>query len=377
LIVRVERTEFLRRFKMVEKAINENKAKIRQILACVYLEAKNNELFFCATNLELTIMTSMKCETISEGKITFHHSLIEEYIKELGDNEIILNAEGQSLMIESSDSASEFELMDPEEFPKFPKENKGDMEFDGCVKISSMALLNALEKVKFAASNSLDNLAINCIRMEIENNRMNLVATDSYRLVYLAEDVEAEKEFRLSLPLNSADALTKLLRTKEEKEVTIYFEDNQIYVTIDDIFVMSRVIDLAFPNYKMILSSGNYNKRLEISKGEFEKILKRVLIFVKNNSESKFGATFNLEEDVLTINGRGEIGKIVESTEVDYEGDEIKISLNVKFLLDFMQTLSPETMVEVNLNSSNSSIKMTDAENENYLYIVMPMALKD
>lgn len=377
MIVKVNRTELLKRFRIVEKAINENKAKIRQILACVYLEAKENELFFCATNLELTIMTSMECEVIEAGKMTFQHQLVDEYLKEISDQDIILNAQGNSLIIETSDSSSEFGLMDPEDFPKLPREEEGSGKIEEKIGLSSVKLLNAFDRVKFAASTSTDNLAINCIRLEVENNEMNIAATDSYRMVYLKEEAEAEKPFSVSIPLSSVDAITKLLKTQEEKDVEIYLKDNQVYLSIGETLVMSRIIDLSFPNYKMILSGASYNKKMEISKEEMEKLLRRVSVFVKNNGDSKFGALFSIGEGELTVNGRGELGKVVENASVDYTGEPIRISLNVKFLLDFLQNLPKDSSIKVDLNSSNSSVRILEADNENYLYIVMPMAIKE
>ena len=82
--IQIERIEFLKRLKVVEKTITEN--KIKPIISCAYIETRGDNLFFCGTNLETTITTEMKCkEVIESGKIVFQHQLVEEYLKELKD----------------------------------------------------------------------------------------------------------------------------------------------------------------------------------------------------------------------------------------------------------------------------------------------------
>lgn len=117
MIVKLKRQDFLKRLKIVEKAINEN--KIKPIISCAYIETRGENLFFCGTNLETTITTEMKCEEIvEEGRIVFQHQLVDEYLREIKDEIVTLSVRDNNLFIESSDSSSEFSLMEAEDFPK-------------------------------------------------------------------------------------------------------------------------------------------------------------------------------------------------------------------------------------------------------------------
>src|SRR3712207_7486527 len=51
-------------------------------------------------------------------------------------------------------------------------------------------------------------------------------------------------------------------------------------------------------------------------------VLRRVIIFVRNNEESKYGATFNLSDNLLKIRGNSDIAKINEEITVDYQRSE-------------------------------------------------------
>ena len=376
MIVRVKRQEFLKRLKIVEKVISEN--KIKPIISCTYLETKGDNLFFCGTNLETTITTETKVEeVIEEGKIVFQHQLVDEYLREIRDEEIILSVRDNNLYIESSDSASEFSLMNPEDFPNII-ENVDSVKDKENFKINSVELANILEKVKFAASTSSDNLSINCIRMENEGKKLKFATTDTYRLVFLEKELDEIKgNVEVSIPLNTAEALTKLLKNMEEVEIVVYSTEKQIYFKMAETLMVSRVIDLVFPNYKGILGNDAYNKTLIINNDVFSKVLRRIIIFVKNNAESKYGATFELEGKLFKINGVNDIARINEQLEVEYEGERIKISLNAKFISEFIQNLDKVRDIILNFISPNSSVKIRQQSENNYLYVVMPLALKD
>lgn len=376
MIVRVKRQEFLKRLKIVEKVISEN--KIKPIISCTYLETKGDNLFFCGTNLETTITTETKVEEIiEEGKIVFQHQLVDEYLREIKDEEIVLSVRDNNLYIESSDSASEFSLMNPEDFPNIIESVESVKDKEN-FKINSVELANILEKVKFAASTSSDNLSINCIRMENEGKKLKFATTDTYRLVFLEKELDEIKgKIEVSIPLNTAEALTKLLKNMEEVEIVVYSTEKQIYFKIAETLMVSRVIDLVFPNYKGILGNDAYNKTLIINNEVFLKVLRRIIIFVKNNAESKYGATFEIEGKLLKINGVNDIARINEQLEVEYEGEKIKISLNAKFISEFIQNLDKDSDIILNFISPNSSVRIRQEGENNYLYVVMPLALKD
>lgn len=374
--IRIQRIEFLKRLRIIEKTINEN--KIKPIISCAYIETRGDNLFFCGTNLETTITTEMQCKEIIEaGKLVFQYQLIEEYLKELKDDTIIFSEIDGNLLIESSDSSSEFSLMNAEDFPKILV-NENFSEKIEEFKINSIELAEIFEKIKYAASPSSDNLSINCIRLESEDNRLKFITTDTYRLVYLEKELERIKsKIEVSIPLNTVEALTKLLRSIESTEISFYFINRQIFFKTPDVLIVSRIIDMAFPNYKGILLNNNYNKKLTINAEIFMKILKRITIFVRNNNETKYGATFYFNGKEMQVHGVNEVAKINEELVVNYEGENMKIALNTKFLSDFIQNLNKSKDITLEFVASNSSVKIKENDVEDYLYILMPLALKE
>ncbi len=374
MIVKVNRGEFLKKLRTVEKAVTEN--KIKPIISCVYLEVKEeNALFFCGTNLELTITSTMECEAAEKGKIVFQPQLIDEYVKELSDDVILLKAEESTLVIETGDSSSEFALMNADEFPMLA--NKNNENGKHCFSIASKELLEIFEKVKFSASGSSDNLSLNCIRLDMQDKIARFVSTDTYRLTYLMKEVDTDCNIQVSIPLNTVEAITKLLKSEDLKDINVSVKENHIYFISDNTEIVSRTIELPFPNYGGILGTAQYNKKMVVKTDELMKVLRRIQIFVRSNIDSKFGAIFEFGDNNMLVRGVSSVAKIKEDLKIDYTGDNLKISLNVKFLLEFLQNFDKESDVVVELKESNSSVRIASINDENYIYVVMPLALKD
>jgi DNA polymerase-3 subunit beta len=355
---------------MVSKAILEN--KIRPVISGMYIETEENKILLKGTNLELTITSQMTAEILEEGNAVFAYELVEEYLKEITDTEIIITLNDEKLTIETEDSSSEFSLFDPSEYPTI-RGFQGENEYV----LPREKFLELLEKSKFAAAQSPDNLAINCLRMELEEGKLQLISTDSYRLVYVSEEVSLDGNLKVSIPLRSVEALIKILNQSKLDEIKFSYEGNQIKFILGETEILSRVIDLVFPDYKGILGNNGYDKNVEVSLEDFIIILKRVQIFVRNNGESKNSGIFEFKGDTLEIKGVSEIAKINESLNVKKEGEDLRISLNVKFLLDYLSLIEKDKIIEIKMSTSSGAVELKEKDKENFRYIVMPLALKD
>lgn len=372
LNIRVNRNKFLKGIRLVSKAISDN--KIRPVISGVYLEAKNDVITLKGTDMDLTISNFMFGAIESEGEIVFSPQLVDEYLKEIGDEEIQIVEINGTLLIETENSTSEFTLFESSEYPFVETKVEGQT-----YEIGREFLLESLEKVKFAANISTDSVANNCVRIELYDGKIQMAATDSFRLVYLEERLEDayNGDTRISLPLNSVEALINTLKSVGDEFVKLNFKGNQISFEIEKINLLSRVIDLPYPDFKNLVSNGVFNKTITIDTEEFINVLKRVFVFVKNNSDSKGGAIFYLEGEKFLIEGISESGKIKEDIILKKDGEDLKIQLNVKYLLDFLQNLDKNKKTIIKLSNSRGTVLLKNEEVENYLYITMPLALRD
>ena len=57
--------------------------------------------------------------------------------------------------------------------------------------------------------------------------------------------------------------------------------------------------------------------------------------------------------------------------------EKSKISLNSKYLLEFIQNIPKEKELVLEFMYSNSAVKVYEKDNDEYIYILMPLALRE
>ena len=379
--IRVNRQNFLSAIRIVEKSIKEN--KIKPILSCIYAKVKGNKIYFTGTNLDTTIKTSIDVnEVIREGEVAFYYSIIDEYLKEIKDEFIVLRVEnGNILFIETEDSTTEYDVFSAEDYPNTFENiilNENNFKFE----MPSQELVTIFENVLFSADTP-DNIAMNCIRIESILKHLHFVSTNTYRLTFLKKNIDKDiPDFSVSVPADTISSIIKIIKGLDNEVIKIYKEDAHLYFQYKDTTIITKLIELRFPNYAEILSNISYDKKLYINNEKLTNLLKRILIFSRSNSESKYSSTYEFKHseennNKMSISALNELARINEELDVNFEGEDLKISLNSKYLLEFIQNISKEKELVLEFMYSNSAVKVYEKDNDNYIYILMPLALRE
>ena len=379
--IRVNRQNFLSAIRTVEKSVKEN--KIKPILSCIYAKVKGNKIYFTGTNLDTTIKTSIDVnEVIREGEIAFSYSIIDEYLKEIKDEFVVLRVEnGNILFIETEDSTTEYDVHSAEDYPNTFENvvlNENNFKFE----MPSQELVNIFEKVLFSADTP-DNIAMNCIRIESILKHLHFVSTNTYRLTFLKKNINKDiLDFSVSVPADTISSIIKIIKGLDNEVIKVYKEEAHLYFQYKDTMIITKLIELRFPNYAEILSNISYDKKLYINNEKLTNLLKRILIFSRSNSESKYSSTYEFKHNeenkgIMTISALNEIARINEELDVNFEGEDLKISLNSKYLLEFIQNIPKEKELVLEFMYSNSAVKVYEKDNDEYIYILMPLALRE
>ena len=379
--IKVNRQNFLSAIRTVEKSVKEN--KIKPILSCIYAKVKGNKIYFTGTNLDTTIKTSIDVnEVIREGEIAFSYSIIDEYLKEIKDEFVVLRVEnGNILFIETEDSTTEYDVHSAEDYPNTFENivlNDSNFKFE----MPSQELVNIFEKVLFSADTP-DNIAMNCIRIESILKHLHFVSTNTYRLTFLKKNIDKDiPDFSVSVPADTISSIIKIIKGLDNEVIKVYKEEAHLYFQYKDTMIITKLIELRFPNYAEILSNISYDKKLYINNEKLTNLLKRILIFSRSNSESKYSSTYEFKhneenKNKMTVSALNELARINEELDVNFEGEDLKISLNSKYLLEFIQNISKEKELILEFMYSNSAVKVYEKDNDEYIYILMPLALRE
>lgn len=380
MYIKVNRQNFLQGMRIVEKSIKDN--KIKPILSCVYVKVKDNKVFFTGSNLDTTIKTSIDVEQVfREGEVAFYFSIIDEYLREIKDEFVTLRVEnGNLLFIETDDSTTEYDVFTTEDYPNTFENidlNEDNFKFE----LPAQELVESFEKVLFSADTP-DNIAMSCVRMESVLKHLHFVSTNTYRLTFLKKDIGRDiPDFAVSVPADTISYLIKIIKGLDNDFIKVYKEAAHLYFKYKDTIIITKLVELRFPNYAEILISTSYDKKLTIANDKLSNLLKRVLIFSRTNNEAKYSSTYDFKlenaDNTLTVSAVNEIAKIDERLKVNFEGEDLKIAFNSKYLLEFIQNIPRDKDLEIEFMYSNSAIKVSEKDVEDYIYILMPLALRD
>lgn len=338
---------------------------IKPIIVGLKIEVTNENIILTGTNLESTLIKRVDGEILEEGIIIIKPQLMLEYIKLLDIDELEISSNNNLLFVHQA----EFVTMNGEEYPKIEEYLPIEV-----AKYNSDSFSKALEKTKFSSYQTADNLALNCVRVIFSQDKTEFVSTDSYRLTYLKENVKSIMNREFSIPLETVNALVKLLKDSS-KELTVGFSDKYLLFTWENNYYATRIIELPYPDFKQILSYDSFNKFLEFNTPEYKSALKKVLTVARTSYDKKYGAIFDFKGKMLKIESQSGKGKTVQKVNMLKDGDDFKGSLNIKFILEFLSNISKNLVIKA--TNSSSMFKMEEFENSDYIYILMPLALKD
>lgn len=358
----IQKDEFIKILTDFSYVIKENSMK--NFLSALLIEVKNNKITFKGTNAEIQYIKYSKCLSDSEGKILIKIPLLLEYIKLLDDDVISLEKIGQVLKVNNA----EFSLMDENLYPELI-ENSSIV----CTLMNAKKFSEMINKIKFVANSNSNDMIFNSINMLFSENKVELVCTDSYRLIHINENSEISVDRQALLTVESAEILSRILANINEN-ISISIDSEKMIVTWLDSYISIKLLSLKFPDYKSLLNNFKSDKKIEFNKSEIISALKKVISVTKTSTDSKYIATFDFKGNLLHISGISLTAKINQKVSILKEGNDIKLSINCKYLKEFIEQL--ENNVEFYLSSPVAMIKIVELNSRDFEYFLMPVNIK-
>jgi DNA polymerase-3 subunit beta len=261
-----------------------------------------------------------------------------------------------------------------EEFPYFPELGR-----EKFIEIKAADLKEMIEKTLFSVSTDESKYNLNGIyfrAMLDEDNRevLRLVATDGHRLALIQRPLNgASTEELLKGVIFPRKGIVELKKMTEEGQGTILlgFLDNNAVVRKDQTTVVMRLVDGDFPDYNRVIPKGN-DCIGTIKTDNFLHALKRMAIL---SSERSKGVKLVIKPGILEISSSNpEFGEAREELEAAYQGPEISIGFNARYLIDILMAQN-ETTVHLILKDNLSPGLVRPDGDQDFLAVVMPMRL--
>lgn len=338
------------------------------VLSNILLQTDGSRLRLSATNLEIGINYWIGSKVDNEGALTVPARLFTDFVTSLPHGNIELEAEEAVLTVKTPHYESKINGIAAEEFPLIPR-----IESEPILSLPVAAFREAIQQVVVAASLDEARPVLAGVYIYVEDDHLIMVATDSYRLAEKKLKLgEKAGEFQVIIPARTMQELARML-TDAESEVRIYRDDNQVMFQVDQIELVSRIIEGQFPNYRQIIPQ-SVDTSIVLDTAEFSRITKVASLFARENTGS-VRIEVNGEGQVSVASNDAEVGGNTSTAEGEVTGEDGEIALNARYLSDALVAVhSPGVMFSISgkLNPCVLVPAGPDAADD-YLHIVMPL----
>ncbi len=337
-------------------------------------ELEGNALTISTTNLETSMQTKLLVESRGEAiKVAIPAKILLDILKALPEQPVTFIIDDNNFGVEISSENGKYKISgeNGEDFPLIPQPEQAES-----INLPNHILLKAINKTLFAASTDEDKAALNGILFDLSENGATFVATDAHRLVrYRRLDITVPNPTTFIVPQKALNLLKGSLDPNDNRDVVIYYTENNAFFRTDELLLVCRLIDQKYPDYENVIPVNNPNK-LFISKNELIGTLRRVNIFANKSTHQ---VRFAIKGSELEISSEDPdfANEARESLKCHYEGEDIEIGFNAALLLDVISSVdTEETIVELSQpNRAGIILPNLQEEGENVLMLIMPIML--
>jgi DNA polymerase-3 subunit beta len=366
----VSSSQLLKQLQVLGGVINSNNTL--PILDNFLFELSENQLKVSASDLETTMSSLVDVESDSDGSIAISARLLLDTLKTFPDQPLTFKTEGDNTIEISSDQGKyDMAYFSGDEFPKavsLPSPSK--------TVIPSNILATAISKTIFAAGNDDLRPVMSGVFFQFSTQSLTFVATDAHKLVkYTRTDVTADQTAEFIMPKKPLNLLKSVLGGSDN-DVTIEYNDANAKFTFDNVVLICRLIDGKYPNYEAVIPKENPNK-LTVDRASFLNSVRRVSIFSSKTTHQirlkMAGTELNISAEDLDFSNKAD-----ERLNCDYQGDDMQIGFNSRFLSEMLNNLSSnEVLIEMSLPNRAGILTPIDGtdEGEQVTMLVMPVML--
>lgn len=365
----VSSSALLKQLQHISGVISAN--TVLPILEDFLFEIDKNKLTVVATDLETVMKIHLEIEARDSGRICIPAKILIDSLKNLPDQPLTFTID-KNFGVEITSDNGKYKVMgeNPDNFPKEPAA-KDTSEFT----MSSSGLVTAINKTLFAVSNDDLRPAMTGVFFELDPKGITFVATDAHRLVrYRKTDVSCPRKDAFIVPKKPLNLLKSALPDNQD-ELKISYNGNHLFIDHGSTELVCRLIDARFPDYKVVIPAENPYK-MTVSRSDFQNALRRVSVFSNKSTNqvalSITGAELQLTAQDIDFSFEGN-----ERMNCRYEGEDIQIAFNAKFLIELLNaTDSNEVVMELSTPTKAGILTPVEKEeDEELLMLAMPLML--
>lgn len=345
------------------------------VLAGVLIEADTEgTLTLSAFDYEVSAKVTVAADVTESGTVLVLGRLLADICRNLPNRPIDLVTEGSKVQVTCGSSRFSLLQMPVESYPTLPSSPEADGTIEGDV------FTQAVSQVSIAADRGDTLPILTGVRVEIDGDKVTLLATDRYRLAMREltwNPVSSDAGHLALIPARTLSEMAKALGATGSVSLAfggtgagdglVGFEAGQRHAT-------TRVLDGEYPKVTSIFPT-SVDTEAVIETSAFIEAVKRVALVAERNTPVRL----RFEEGQVAIEaGTGEDAQASEAVEVILTGPAVEIAFNPHFLLDGLGVVgTPYTRLSFTAPSRpavlSGQAEADGTADTSYRYVLMPV----
>ncbi len=325
------------------------------ITSHVLLSSIDGNFTIKASDYEIGIsMQTTNYNPIIDGMASANGKKLLDSIKPLDDEDVTIEVDGEQLLLKQGKRKITFSMFNTDEYPEFPTtENKSKFE------INPIDFLKSIKKISSAIDVNNPKYELNGALIDLKDDKVNFVGTDTKRLAIVQLDKDIEEELSLIIPKKAINEIQKLFFD----EMKIYYDENILIIESETFHFFTKLINGKYPDYQRIIPK---ETKYELTLNR-EKIISEIKVIYPSSPEMRI--TFN--NDSIVFESLSE-DSLKARTEINYIcnlSESIYINVNSRYILDFLSNIDSS---EFSLGYNDSSMPFV-LDSDNFKTIIMPI----
>lgn len=346
------------------------------VIGNILFETVGTKVKMSVNNLEVGLEITIPADVSAKGSVLIPAKTFSGVVAKLPEGEVKVNVNDKgSIKVSYGESSFSLRGLSADEFPMLPKV-KGGKEF----KIKKEEMLKMVKQTIFSVSTNEDKYVLNGVLLEIGKSPMpsdksdvRFVATDGYRLAWRAAEVGIDQSLSLSqvVPAKALAELSRVLQqTEDEGEVEVVMAEDQISFKHGDVYLVSRLIQGQFPDYKQVIPKKTETKII-VGTELFLEAAERAAVIAAGSANIVKMETKKGKLNILA--NAPDVGSVNEVVDSNVEGKEnIQIAFNVRLVIEALKVIDTERVVIELSGPLNPGVIKPEGSSD-YTYIAMPI----
>jgi DNA polymerase III subunit beta len=363
LQITLSRDELASKLAVVARAVSNRTTVL--VLGGIQLQAADGRLQLAATDMELSLRSTLDARIVDEGTVVVPGRLLLDIARSLPDTEVsIEHKPDEAVAVVTSGSATyRLHTYSAEDFPRLP-----DVESLALHAVDGDALVETVGRVGRSASRDESRPVLTGILVRFEPGKIVMAATDSYRLAVKETTVTAPlPELEAIIPARALQELSRLAAGAADVQLGLH--ENHVVFGADGIWLTTRRIDGQFPNYRQLLPE-QFEHELVLPREELLDVVRRVSLMAQRNAPLRL----RFAEGELTVSAiTQDVGEARESLPAPYAADPLEIGFNAEFLRSGLESIESDSLRFKLISPLRPAV--LEGESDDYVYLIMPIRL--